>query len=84
MTKIKNSEVQEIIETLQGTCDTLSGAIQEVTGNDDLDEDSLTEDQCKEIDGEIFLCGECNWWCETVERADDDEQICTDCYDAVN
>lgn len=79
--KISDDQVQEIIETLQGTCDTLGGAVGEVCG-DDYDENDLSQDQLGVIDNEIFECVECSWWCEISEIADDeDENICQDCVD---
>ncbi len=84
MKKISNEEVQEAIDILQGTCDTLDGAIQETTGNDELGEDDLTSEQHNLIDNQIFLCTECNWWCEISEQAEDDnEPICQDCFDVL-
>ena len=75
---------QEIIDALQGTCDTLSGAVQEVTGNDDLDDMSLSTEQHEAIDNQIFLCDECNWWCEISEANENPQgggDICDDCSD---
>lgn len=80
MSKISSEEVGEIIETLQGTCDTLTGAVQEVTGKDSLDEYDLEEHQHEQIDNEIFLCTECSWWYEVCDREEDD--VCSDCLEA--
>ena len=80
MAKINSDEIKEIISNLQGTCDTLTGAIQEVTGNDSLGDKDLTQAQHDEIYNEIFLCGQCSWWCEVSEREKD--YLCNDCYKA--
>lgn len=79
MSKIDDNQVQTIISTLQGTCDTLDGAVQEVCG-DDFSEDDLTLEQLGEIDQQIFLCVDCGWWCEISEMSDiEDENVCDDC-----
>ena len=38
---------------------------------------------CQLLDGLIFNCEVCNWWCELSEMAADGNQhgICTDCHD---
>lgn len=77
--KITDSQVKEIIEILQGTCDTLSGAVSEVVG-DELSDDDLTMEQLEAIDSEIFCCDECSWWCDISEMSEcEDENKCTDC-----
>lgn len=57
--KIKNSQLQEIIEYLQGSCKTLTEGIISVTEKDDLTEDDLTAKQVQTIENEIFLCSVC-------------------------
>ena len=80
MSKITDKQVDEIISTLQGTCDTLDGAIQEICDDDELSSDDLTEDQHDKIANEIFLCDDCGWWCKTSEKSDiEDEEVCDEC-----
>lgn len=79
MSKIEDNQVDSIIHSLRGTCDTLDGAIQEVCG-DDYSENDLTTEQLEKIDQEIFLCSDCRWWCEVSEMSEiEDENVCDDC-----
>ncbi len=77
-----NVNMTDIIEYLQGTCNTLQEAC-EIFG---IEEDDLTLDQLKEIDEEIFLCDGCGWWCCLSEEEVDDSdgglglRLCSDCF----
>lgn len=71
--------IQQIIEDLQGTCDTLQDAIS--YRYPDMDEMELTEEDHNQIENQIFLCTECNWWCEISEESEfseEGERKCTD------
>lgn len=73
----KNFDVNELIETLQGSCDTLDAALPD--GMEFID---LTKDDHDRIDSEIFLCEQCGWWCEQSEANESDGgDVCQDCYD---
>lgn len=79
--KFTNSQLEELIQSLSGSSDTLSGAIEELFGSD-FSEDDLTDDDHNYIDNQIFLCTECGWWCEIHEESEeclDGERICKDC-----
>lgn len=76
-------EISELIEHLQGTCDTLDGAIQEVLG-DDFSSEDLSDENHDQIDLEIFLCADCGWWCEISQESEDSdetERVCDDCME---
>lgn len=74
MAKPEEFDIHVIIESLQGTCGTLSSAVNEAYP--DMTEDDLTDEDHQLIDLEIFLCEECGWWCEIGEQHDDH---CDDC-----
>lgn len=79
---ITDEQVQKIIEDLQGTCKSLTDAVIAVTDNPLIDERHLTIEQHHMIDQQIFLCDDCNWWCEISEmsaNSTDTNQICLDC-----
>lgn len=71
-------EIDEIIETLQGTCMSLNEGIQTILG-EEAEFDDLTDEELEHIDSEIFLCESCGWWCELSEMSDEDEGNCQDC-----
>ena len=69
------SSVQDIIDELQGTCQSLSW---------DMDRFLEEHNGYEEIDEQIFLCDICGWWCEVGEEADEQpmgEMICQECAD---
>lgn len=65
-------DVQELIDSLQGTCQTMNDALPE--GMDDLD---LTSEDHDSISNQIFNCTECGWWYESYEE--DDNGHCEGC-----
>lgn len=74
---------EELIESLRGTCMTsLNDKLDELFGLTEMDLSSEEEDL---IDMEIFVCGECSWWCEASQESEvdkgDGERYCTDCID---
>lgn len=80
--KISNDQFEKIINYLQGSCMNMEEAIHHTTENDDLCEDDITESQMAHLDQEIFLCTDCNWWCEISEEVkseEDGEMGCRDC-----
>lgn len=71
--------LDEIVHSLQGTCQSLEDALSE---EDDEDESDIQLTDY--IDQEIFLCPVCNWWCERSEGNEDpaqDEDVCDDCFE---
>lgn len=71
--------------TLQKICDDLKGQCEhdleyycEVHG---VDYDSLELVDHHYIDGEVFECAKCNWWCDIVDlstREDYIDMVCSD------
>lgn len=77
--KFTSEQLNELVSALQGTCDELNSAINELFG-DDYSDDDLTEDDHNFIDNEIFHCDDCGWWYEVVEQSEvEDEKVCNDC-----
>lgn len=60
---------QQVAEDLQGTCKSLYDVL--------TDEEQDDEAIMLEIDQKVFLCPECDWWCERSEETDDGR--CDDC-----
>ena len=56
--------IRDIINDLEGTCNT-------------LDMEGLTYQELQILDNEIFCCSDCNWWCPIEEI--NEGNICTDC-----
>jgi hypothetical protein len=69
------TDTQKLIEHLQGTCLSLEQACEQLGIEvDDVDTEAL--------DNELFLCAQCDWWCEISEASDDPDwngDLCEDC-----
>lgn len=70
----------KIAEALRGTCDQLSSVLEQ----HDLMELEDDAEFLEWLDGEIFRCDDCGWWCPTDEEASEDagregELVCRDC-----
>lgn len=65
-------DVQELIDSLQGTCQSIVDFLPE-----GMDDNDLTSEDHDEIDNQIFLCNQCGWWCESCEQ--NDNGSCNDC-----
>lgn len=66
---------EQIIDTLRGTCDSLSHVL-------DYHEASHLQDHMpflNYLDNQIFCCEQCMWWCEINEMTDGDRWECRDC-----
>ena len=70
-------KIQELIDYLQGTCNSLDDGVQTIFG-EDFSSFNLSSENHEQIDNEIFLCETCGWWCEMSESGDEDGN-CTDC-----
>jgi len=72
-----NFDINDLIESLNGTCNSLDSALPEGMEYDDL----TTEDHA-EIDANIFCCATCGWWCEIGgANSGDDGDVCGDCVE---
>jgi len=58
------SKIRNIIEYLEGTCNT-------------LDYNDITHKELDILSDEIFLCDNCSWWCPVEELEYDN--TCRDC-----
>jgi hypothetical protein len=76
---ITPEQLQELIDYLQGTCQNIATALEDIG----FTEDDLAIADFMEIDQQIFLCVVCGWWCEASESdGESEEPTCQDCYDA--
>lgn len=68
---------EPLIDYLRGTCLSLDEAC------DTFNLDSMNQELCDALDDRIFLCTECNWWCEIHEESSEEvgaqEWICAQC-----
>lgn len=69
------TRIQELIDTLQGTCKSLEQGCQDCG----FTEDSLTSSELEDLDAEIFLCESCGWWYERSEESERNEGDCIEC-----
>lgn len=70
------STVQQAAEMLMGTADKSWEQVFEELGIPE------TTENCTELDGLVFQCAECGWWCEAGEaneNPDGDGDLCDDC-----
>lgn len=68
------SRVRDLIDYLQGTCKSLEEGLEQMGISE------LTQDEHAVLDGEIFCCDTCSWWCEASEEAEEFPGRCTDCH----
>ena len=75
---LMDEQLNELTANLDGTCNSLSLFLDDNFG---IDEDELTAGDHTDIDGAIFQCTECGWWCPQEENVaeDGEEWICRDC-----
>lgn len=72
-----NFDIQIIIDSLQGTGNSISSVIE--SNFPEMTEDDLTDEDYSNIDNEI----QCGWWCETSEgneNPDGGGDLCSDCF----
>lgn len=83
--KLTEPQIEELIQTLQGSCMSFDDGIQAVLDTEDfVDSNIITTEQHEHIDSEIFNCTTCGWWYEVCEMADNDDEsepTCDSCYD---
>lgn len=72
---MKTISAEDIAESLQGTCKSLTEALEE------HDAEKLEDDMafCLEIDQLVFCCESCSWWSEMSEMSDESDMICVEC-----
>jgi len=78
---ITPEQLDEIIESLRGTCDSLDNQLEQRN----LNADDLTMEYHYQIDEQIFNCSTCGWWCERCdlstksEECETHELTCREC-----
>ena len=75
----RNGLAQKLADNLQGTCKSIDDGLRDI----DREDDELTIDEHRELDGLVFECAECGWWCEAGEANENPdgsgEDLCDDC-----
>lgn len=66
---------EQIIHDLNGTCDSLEGALLRAGAEQLRDHMPFLQ----YLDNSIFCCESCNWWLDLSEMADNDNWECRDC-----
>lgn len=74
---IPDEIIEQVANDLQGTSDSIEQSLERLK----LDDKYNAEDVEAELDQFIERCGECDWWCEVGELADEngDTQSCDNC-----
>lgn len=72
MARTEDFNVQQLIESLKGTCKTIEEFLPE-----GMEREDLTAEDEEELDQEIFCCEQCSWWYEQAENTGD--ETCSDC-----
>jgi len=80
-TDISDEKMQELADYLQGSSETLAHGLSICEIETTSDEDDIK--RVLEEDYDIYLCPECGWWVEGIEREEgpDGEDICTECFE---
>lgn len=75
-------DIQPIVDSLLGTCNTLQSALDDHYPG--MDEYDMTSSDHDALDNQIFLCSTCNWWCEIHEAHETEggENECDDCHES--
>lgn len=69
--------INHLINDLQGSCKSIPDALPE-----GMYEEDLTDNELGILDGSIFCCETCGWWCDVSEMADGshDWPECENCH----
>ncbi len=83
---LTQDEISEVVNGLQGTCQTIDNIINMYIADDDIegvDDISNEMELCDAIDNALFECATCGWWCEAGDYAENQNNpsgdICSDC-----
>ena len=85
MTILTDTEINEIVDYIQGTCMSLDQAVHDITEGciDGVDGAANWRELCDTVDRNHFLCVQCGWWSEVGDYAEVQENpsgdICSDC-----
>lgn len=79
MNSLTDTQIDELVDYLRGSCQSITAALYSLFDIDD--EDIITLRQNGIIDDNIFNCATCGWWCDAGEYSENitDELICFDC-----
>lgn len=67
-----DAQIEELCEKLRGQC---QHGLHDLCEEMGLDE---TQELCTAVDGEVFCCDVCGWYCERCEEVQDD--TCDSCW----
>jgi REP element-mobilizing transposase RayT len=91
MYRLTTEEIDQIIDFLQGSCNSLDVAIElciEEDGVHGLSDIQNDMELFNRIDHSIFECSQCGWWCENGDwiteehpNYDPNAETCTQCGD---
>jgi hypothetical protein len=71
----QNFKIEDLINSLRGTCSTIDKELPE-----DMEFEDLTDKEAMKLDLEIFQCAQCGWWYDVSEMSEnDDDQYCEGC-----
>lgn len=76
MRNLTDGQLTELVELLEGSCDSLDEATYYLFGKDS---DFLSQDDLADIDDNVFKCECCGWWYNISEMSGNGEQLCQDC-----
>lgn len=84
--KLTRSQVQEVVDYLQGNCVSIGEALYTLFETSQADLENELE-FCDYLDGRLFLCCQCGWWYEVGDWTDygskpedaRNEEYCTSC-----
>lgn len=71
--------MQEVADTIQGTCRSLDEVVREVFEDDDLEFTMIPLELLQSFDNMVEECQVCGWWCEVCEMSEEQEGTCKDC-----
>ena len=76
--KLDGKQLTELAQYLVGTCNTLREGMM-ILGWGQMDEEDA--EARITVEGEIFCCSCCDWWCDADEARSDGggEDVCLDC-----
>jgi len=78
---LTNEEIQELIEDLRGTTQTISGAISKLFDRFDVEYTicNIDDKTLQAIEDEVFQCDGCGWWYEQPHNDENGDILCDDC-----
>ena len=71
--------LQEIADSLSGTCDNIANVLERMDGNPDGYD--VEEIDNALLDLQVERCRDCGWWFECCELTSDDDEECGKCSD---